>query len=144
MKFHGVRKRKWGKWVSEIRSHDTPEKAAKAYDAALFCLRGQGAKFNFPGNLPNVHGATNLLNPTQIQKIAAKYANEEPQQQHMVEEEGHQHKVEEEENMTTNRCTTSNVDWDFLDQLLSVPGGMGNALSTVANVSEFGVNGCAV
>ncbi|KAJ6923103.1 ethylene-responsive transcription factor ERF017-like [Populus alba x Populus x berolinensis] len=70
-KFKGVRKRKWGKWVSEIRlpnsreriwlgSYDSAEKAARAFDAALFCLRGRVAKFNFPENPPNIAGGSSL------------------------------------------------------------------------------------
>ncbi|CAN6178935.1 unnamed protein product [Urochloa humidicola] len=66
-KYKGVRRRKWGKWVSEIRlpnsrsriwlgSYDTPEKAARAFDAAYVCLRGAsdgGADgLNFPGTPP--------------------------------------------------------------------------------------------
>ncbi|XP_044463420.1 ethylene-responsive transcription factor ERF017-like [Mangifera indica] len=86
--YKGVRKRKWGKWVSEIRlpnsrqriwlgSYDTPEKAARAFDAALFCLRGVTAKFNFPDNLPAIEGGRSLT-PSQIQAAAAKFANSEP------------------------------------------------------------------
>lgn len=84
-KYRGVRKRKWGKWVSEIRlpnsreriwlgSYDSPEKAARAFDAALFCLRGNTANFNFPHQPPNIPGGTDL-HPSQIQAVAAHYAN---------------------------------------------------------------------
>jgi len=90
--YKGVRKRKWGKWVSEIRlpnsreriwlgSYDTQEKAARAFDAALYCLRGPHVSFNFP-NTPltiNVafHGYQSL-SPQEIQEVAAKFANDSP------------------------------------------------------------------
>ncbi|MED6169668.1 hypothetical protein PIB30_023384 [Stylosanthes scabra] len=88
MKYKGVRKRKWGKYVSEIRlpnsreriwlgSYDTAEKAARAFDAAMFCLRGAAAKFNFPGAPPQIAGGRSMT-PTQIQVAASKYANSDP------------------------------------------------------------------
>ncbi|XP_073132465.1 ethylene-responsive transcription factor ERF017-like [Henckelia pumila] len=83
-KYKGVRRRKWGKYVSEIRlpnsreriwlgSHDTAEKAARAFDAALFCLRGRKAKFNFPDNPPEIPGGQSL-SPGAIQDAAARFA----------------------------------------------------------------------
>nr|APQ47318.1 AP2/ERF domain-containing transcription factor [Vernicia montana]APQ47404.1 AP2/ERF domain-containing transcription factor [Vernicia fordii] len=86
-KFKGVRKRKWGKWVSEIRlpnsrdriwlgSYDSAVKAARAFDAALFCLRGRTAKFNFPDNPPEIAGGRSL-SPSEIQAAAARFANSE-------------------------------------------------------------------
>ncbi|KAK7411832.1 hypothetical protein VNO78_03274 [Psophocarpus tetragonolobus] len=86
--YRGVRKRKWGKYVSEIRlpnsrqriwlgSYDSAEKAARAFDAAMFCLRGSGAKFNFPSDPPNIEGGRNMTR-SQIQIAAAQFANSEP------------------------------------------------------------------
>ncbi|KAL3334732.1 hypothetical protein AABB24_031123 [Solanum stoloniferum] len=85
-KFKGVRLRKWGKWVSEVRlpnsrdriwlgSYDSAEKAARAFDAAQFCLRGPKAKFNFPDSPPDISGGQRL-SPAEIQAVAARFAND--------------------------------------------------------------------
>ncbi|CAH9137537.1 unnamed protein product [Cuscuta epithymum] len=89
-KFRGVRKREWGKWVSEIRlpnsrrriwlgSFDSPVKAARAFDAALFCLRGRNANFNFPDNPPDIPGGRSMSDD-EIKVAATHYANGETHQ----------------------------------------------------------------
>uniref|UniRef100_A0A7N0TX63 AP2/ERF domain-containing protein n=1 Tax=Kalanchoe fedtschenkoi TaxID=63787 RepID=A0A7N0TX63_KALFE len=94
--YKGVRKRNWGKWVAEIRlpnsrdriwlgSYDSQVKAARAFDAAIYCLRGSGAKFNFPHSPPDFR-ITRPLTNTEIQEIAASYANQEPRRSSGVED----------------------------------------------------------
>ncbi|CAN6214627.1 unnamed protein product [Urochloa humidicola] len=84
--YKGVRMRSWGSWVSEVRapgqktriwlgSHSTAEAAARAYDAALLCLKGSAAAadLNFPLRLPfDLPPAA--MSPKAIQRVAAAAA----------------------------------------------------------------------
>lgn len=138
-KYKGVRKRKWGKWVCEIRlpnsrdriwlgSHDSPEKAARAFDAAQFCLRGSAANFNFPNNTPDIAGARSMT-PAEIQAFAARFANM-PVEQTADIRQGTAEEEEEEESTTTSYSPSisdgvtaqmenevAGVEWSFCDQM---------------------------
>ncbi|KAF7830399.1 ethylene-responsive transcription factor ERF018 [Senna tora] len=149
-KYKGVRKRKWGKWVSEIRlpnsreriwlgSYDSAEKAARAFDAALYCLRGPRAHFNFPDtpsefDIMNLHPhSQHSLSPHQIQDLAARFANQF--QPHEINDEHQQQQQlpllptavdpspSESDRVTETTDTTGTgtgynmYDWSFLNSL---------------------------
>ncbi|XP_073103976.1 ethylene-responsive transcription factor RAP2-1-like [Elaeis guineensis] len=86
--FRGVRMRKWGKWVAEVRlprsrkklwlgSYADAEKAARAYDAALCCLKGPNAVLNFPERRPDIPSASNL-SLLEIRAAAMAHAHDRP------------------------------------------------------------------
>ncbi|KAK4370492.1 hypothetical protein RND71_009967 [Anisodus tanguticus] len=159
-KYKGVRLRKWGKWVSEVRlpnsreriwlgSYDTAEKAARAFDAAQFCLRGPKAKFNFPDSPPNIYGGQRL-SPAEIQAVAARFANDYVHSSQSIVQEVPLHEgnmaninthvvnmekdetslssttcgvpvVQMDATINNNNSTAASMDWAFLDMLDHYP-----------------------
>jgi hypothetical protein len=83
--YRGVRRRSWGKWVSEIKepkkktrtclgSFDSPEMAARAYDVAEVYLKGKKhALLNFPELIDHIPNPISL-HPRHIQGAAAEAA----------------------------------------------------------------------
>ncbi|CAH8357286.1 unnamed protein product [Eruca vesicaria subsp. sativa] len=153
-KYKGVRKRKWGKWVSEIRlpnsreriwlgSYDSPEKAARAFDAALFCLRGNNANFNFPDNPPVISGGRNMSR-SEIREAAARFANAEEnvvaemvQLQESLEENVAREMVQQEKSTSTSMME---IDAEFLSKLPTV--GSGNFASDFGLFPGFAEEYC--
>ncbi|KAG2241966.1 hypothetical protein Bca4012_062377 [Brassica carinata] len=81
-KYKGIRRRKWGKWVSEIRvpgtrdrlwlgSFSTAQGAAVAHDVAFYCLHQPNSleSLNFPHLLPP--SIASKTSPRSIQQAAS-------------------------------------------------------------------------
>ncbi|KAK1275866.1 Ethylene-responsive transcription factor ERF019 [Acorus gramineus] len=86
-RYKGVRRRRWGKWVSEIRvpgtrerlwlgSYASAEAAAVAHDTAICCLRGSAVaaaagRLNFPSRAEAYCYRAADLSPRSVQRVAS-------------------------------------------------------------------------
>jgi AP2 domain len=130
-KYRGVRQRRWGRYVSEIRlpnsrqriwlgSYDSPEKAARAFDAAAVCLRGSHreviSRLNFPDSPPEISSADGYpFSAAQIQAEAAWHANR------VITTEPVRPARDIWEPSSTDRemQNENSIDWSFMDALAS-------------------------
>ncbi|KAK4256191.1 hypothetical protein QN277_009088 [Acacia crassicarpa] len=126
VRYKGVRRRKWGKWVSEIRvpgsqerlwlgTYASPEAAAVAHDVAYYCLRKPATleKLNLPEMLPSRYvWQQREMSPRSVQE-AASNAGLALDAQRIVEAQEKNEKTDE--HHRENRDMNDGFCWDWND-----------------------------
>ncbi|KAK6944708.1 AP2/ERF domain [Dillenia turbinata] len=149
-RYKSVRMRKWGRWVTKIRrpnsririwlgSYETPEQAARAYDAAAFCLRGTSAKLNFPSTPPEIPSSMTCIN----QVAASKHARRDPPEPMRVADEV-EAEVESSENPTIRMAMPEEIKCQPMNSaLFSEASGESKRKKTITkrvSYAKFGPN----
>ncbi|XP_060193270.1 ethylene-responsive transcription factor ERF011-like [Lycium barbarum] len=117
-RYKGIRMRKWGKWVAEIRepnkrsriwlgSYSTPVAAARAYDTAVYYLRGPSARLNFPEFLVGSDGGLNDLSAASIRKKAIEVGAQVDAVQNSLATHHHDHGHDHDSPQEKVHCETS-------------------------------------
>jgi hypothetical protein len=130
--FYGVRKRTWGRYVSEIRlpgqktriwlgSFESAEMAARAYDSAAYFLKGSYASLNFPKDVEFLPRPISSAR-RDIQLAAAKAAHQSSRSRHQQEDvptithcSSNETKTNENENGNNINSANNNIDIDHHD-----------------------------
>ncbi|GLJ23810.1 hypothetical protein SUGI_0451770 [Cryptomeria japonica] len=155
--YRGIRKRPWGKWAAEIRdsikgmrvwlgTFNTPEEAARAYDAAARKVGRQNTKLNFPdkeeiknqnthihsSNKMSINNSSMMSKPNVITQACSSISKNACNQVN----EGMIHAADVSSNENFMNPLDNDSEW-FNDIITNVPEGIWEGLPIMGNAVDF-------